>query len=208
MHQRHMHQHLVGPMTHAANIIVARLHAGFRRICSCNAFGDLHISSELKVVDNMTPAIEFSVSTRDKTCRRDIKLDFTVMGTRRTPFLGRVDMNGRTIVVNAPLSMSSTNLEYIAVGSIIAQSVMSEHYFYFSVSQLKTLGDTPSVVDWEHLGKGDVLRVWNGCRGHVVLTKTTLTIRTALGTTNIELSRNTLTTPVQTIRQQIRNAVC
>lgn len=203
-----MHQQLVGPMTHAANVIVARLHAGFRRICSCNAFGDLHVSSEIRVNDNQTPAIEFTVTTRDKTCRRDIKLEFAVMGTRRAPFLGRIDINGRTIVVNAPLSVSSTNLEYIAVGSIIAQAVMAEHYFYFSISQLKTLGDTPSVVDWEHLGKGDVLYVWNGCRGHVVLTKTALTIRTALGLTNIELSRNTLTTPVQTIRQQIRNAVC
>jgi hypothetical protein len=202
-----MHAHLAEPMRHAASMIVARLHGGFRRVCSANAFGDLHIASDVKVVDNQTPAVEFTVVTRDKTCARDVKLSFAVMGTRRSPFLGRIDLNGYTIVVNAPLSASSTNLEYIAVGSIIAQHVMSEHYFYYAISQLKTLGDPPSVIDWNHLGRsGDVLAVWNGCRGHVVLTRSQLSIKTALGNTTIELSRNVLTEPVQIIRQQIRNA--
>jgi hypothetical protein len=195
-------------MRHAASMIVARLHGGFRRVCSVNAFGDLRIASEIKVTDNQTPFVTFTVVTRDKTCARDVKLDFTVMGTRKHPFLGRVDFNGYSIVINSPLSKSSTNLEYIAVGSIIAQHVMGEHYFYYAISQLKTLGDPPTVIDWEHLGRsGDVLAVWNGCRGHVVLTRSHLSIKTALELQSIELSRNTLTTPVQNIRQQIRNAV-
>jgi hypothetical protein len=198
-----MHATTADAMHNAAKLIVAKLHAGFRRVCSCNAFSDLHVNS----IEASHDVLYVSVCSRDKTCARDINLRFNICGTAKNAFVGAVFMHDKAIVINRALYVNSTSLEFIAIGSIIGQHVMREHCFYYAISRLRTFSDPAGVIDSSVLSNTGITLAWNGSRGSAVLSTDSLSIKTAIGITRIEMSREALTAPVQDIRQQIRNAI-